>query len=246
MAWDLEVRIVTALIGGCHPVGAIGGNHRYHHLQGGATVISLHHMFSICRQPPQPGHLGCGHHKPVVIVVVLAKCWATLGSLQLDIKRFSLPNCVAKLPWILRKIESFKLTRRLPQHDLYKFFQAGHWRNEIYCPVTTLCITLATPSLRGAMATFFTIAGSGGICGSTLGTWPRYTSFLGGKGFNGVEGDTFWPKLWHRFDRFQALMMGSVPVVLSSPLDVLYKQFHGAEFAQNNENTSTLAVRADI
>ena len=41
-------------------------------------------------------------------------------------------------------------------------------------------------------------------------------------------------------------MMGSVPVVLSSPLDVLYKQFHGAEFAQNNENTSTQAVRADI
>lgn len=46
MAWGLEIRIVTALIGGCHPVGVIGGNNRYrNHLQGGVTVISLQHQY---------------------------------------------------------------------------------------------------------------------------------------------------------------------------------------------------------
>jgi len=51
--------------------------------------------------------------------------------------------------------------------------------------------------------------------------WPRFLQLLGVVAFvaapwgHGLDTHRFW----------EALMMGSVPVVLSSPLDVLYKQF---------------------
>lgn len=68
--------------------------------------------------------------------------------------------------------------------------------------------------------------------------WPRFLQLLGLVAFvaapwgHGLDTHRFWEatstsqkgskRLWR-----QALMMGSVPVVLSSPLDVLYKQRPG-------------------
>lgn len=98
--------------------------------------------------------------------------------------------------------------------------------------------------------------------------WPRFLQLLGVVAFvaapwgHGLDTHRFWEagfgvkgrnvktrKLWHRWH--QALMMGSVPVVLSSPLDVLYKQFHGADLlktmrAKLLHRPPTQAARTDI
>ena len=98
--------------------------------------------------------------------------------------------------------------------------------------------------------------------------WPRFLQLLGVVAFvaapwgHGLDTHRFWEagfgvkgrnvktrKLWHRWH--QALMMGSVPVVLSSPLDVLYKQFHGADLLKTMRTKllhrpPTQAARTDI